>query len=294
MTPTRILLIGATGQVGWELQRCVQALGTVIPAGRQQSHRVDLTDPDSVRTLVQATQPTIILNAAAYTAVDKAETEAELAYAVNAQAPGILAEEAQRLGALLVHYSTDYVFNGQQCHPYTEDVPTQPLGVYGSSKLAGEQAIQAVGGQYLIFRTAWVYGRRGHNFLLTMQRLARERDELRIVNDQVGAPTWSRVIAEVTAMILAQLYSPFSRLEMPEMSGIYHLTCAGETTWYHFASAILAQGERQPRLVPITTKDYPTPAQRPAYSVLSCAKLQETFGVNLPSWDQALALCLAN
>jgi len=291
-----ILLIGPNGQVGWELRRCVQTLGKVISVGRSYSEvtPMDLADPDSIRRVIREVKPTLILNAAAYTAVDQAEQEPELAHKINSIAPGILAEESLRLKTLLIHYSTDYVFNGHHTLPYLESEPVNPLGVYGTSKFAGEQAIQAIGGQYLIFRTAWIYGTRGKNFLLTMQRLAKEREELKVVADQIGAPTWSRMIAEATIHIVAQLFSPQHQVDIERFSGIYHLTCAGQTNWYEFAKAIIARSEKQPRILPITTADYPTPAKRPAYSVLSNAKLANTFGITLPHWKKALELCMAS
>jgi dTDP-4-dehydrorhamnose reductase len=285
---TRILLTGINGQVGWELQRTLQPLGEVIAVDRQG---LDLANPDRLRTLVRAVKPALIVNPAAYTAVDKAETEADLATAINATAPGIFAEEAKRLDALLVHYSTDYVFDGAQATPYAEDAPTAPLGVYGRSKLAGEQAVQAAGCRHLIFRTCWVYGLRGHNFLRTMLRLAGERDELRVVADQHGAPTWSRQIAEATALALARHAG---------QQGIYHLAAAGATTWHGFAAALLAAAHargltpRLPTVHAITTADYPTPARRPAHSLLAGARLRADFGLALPDWDTQLQLCLAS
>ncbi|MDM8561347.1 dTDP-4-dehydrorhamnose reductase [Candidatus Parabeggiatoa sp. HSG14] len=296
MSNKRILLIGPNGQVGWELLRCVQPLGHVIAAGRNQNEQIqvhlDLTNPDSIRRVVREVKPTIIINAAAYTAVDKAEKESELAYTINGTALGILAEESQRLKALLIHYSTDYVFDGSYTQPYIETDTVKPLGVYGASKLAGEQAIQSVGGHYFILRTAWVYGLRGNNFLLTMQRLAKERDELKIVADQIGAPTWSRMIAQATTNILAQLDTSLCQVDIEALSGIYHLTCAGETNWFEFAKAIIIHENKQPNILPITTDEYPAPAKRPTYSVLSNTKIAETFGIKLPTWDKALELCL--
>ncbi|KHD05677.1 dTDP-4-dehydrorhamnose reductase [Candidatus Thiomargarita nelsonii] len=291
MSQKKILLIGTSGQVGWELQRCVQTLGDVVAVDKINSTQryIDLANPDSIRQVIRDVKPAIILNAAAYTAVDKAEEDAELAHAINATAVGILAEESLRLKSLLIHYSTDYVFNGKQTQPYTETDEVNPLGVYGATKLAGEQAIQAVGGQYFILRTAWVYGLRGKNFLLTMQRLAKERNELKVVADQFGAPTWSRMIAQATTHLLTQLESPLYQLDIEALSGIYHLTCAGKTSWYDFAKAIIAQ--TQVRVLPLTTAEYPTPTERPAYSVLSNAKLAKTFGITLPAWDRALNLC---
>ncbi|MCS6959011.1 MAG: dTDP-4-dehydrorhamnose reductase [Pseudanabaenaceae cyanobacterium SKYGB_i_bin29] len=282
----KILLTGVTGQVGWELQRSLLPLGEVIAPSRTQ---LDLADPDTIVHCLREIRPEGVINAAAYTAVDLAETEPDLAHRINAVAPGILAEECQRLGAWLIHYSTDYVFDGNSSVPYKPTDPTNPLGAYGKSKRAGELAIAAVGGQYLILRTAWVYGMRGKNFLRTILRLARERQQLRIVNDQVGSPTWSRVIAEVTAHIVPRVR---------EQSGIFHLTCQGSTTWYDFACAILRfDPQRSEQVVtsvePITTAEYPTPAQRPAYSVLDCSSLEEQFQVHLPPWQTALALALA-
>ncbi len=291
-----ILLFGPSGQVGWELQRCLAPLGIVVCAARTPAQgmvQADFTDMDSLRQVVNAVQPSIIVNASAYTAVDKAEEETEAARLVNAEAPAVLAELAKARNALFIHYSTDYVFDGSAQTPYVETDPVKPLGVYGATKLAGEQGVMAVDGASLIFRTAWVYGARGKNFLLTMQRLARERDELRVVADQWGAPTWSRCIAEGTAQVLSQLISPQLKADWQTLSGIYHLTCAGETNWHGFAQTIIAAGERQPIVHPITTAEYPTPAARPAYSVLNNDKLLQQFGVQLPAWDHALALCLA-
>lgn len=290
MTPTtrNILLTGKNGQVGWELQRTLAPLGNVHAFG---SAELDLSDATALRNAVHALRPDIIVNAAAYTAVDKAESEPELAAAINTTAPGILAEEAARLGALLVHYSTDYVFDGSKDSPYLENDATSPLNVYGTTKLAGEEAIRAAGCQYLIFRTSWVYGGRGKNFLLTMLRLAREREELKVVDDQYGAPTWSRAIAEGSALALAALAC---HPTTETLLGTYHLTCAGRTTWHGFTEAILdgAPLPRQPRLEPIPTSAYPLPAKRPTNSVLSNAKLEQAFGLVLPDWRRALALCL--
>lgn len=284
---TRILLTGINGQVGWELARALAPLGEVIAVDR---HALDLADADRIRALVREAKPAVIVNPAAYTAVDKAESEPELALAINGTAPGILAEEAKRLGALLVHYSTDYVFDGAQAEPYAEDAPTAPLGVYGKSKLAGERAVQAAGCRHLIFRTCWVYGLRGHNFLRTMLRLAGERDELRVVADQHGAPTWSRQIAEATALALARHAG---------QQGIYHLAAAGATTWHGFASALLAAAHargmipRLPAVQAIMTAEYPTPARRPAHSLLAGTRLAADFGLALPTWETQLQLCLA-
>lgn len=283
----KILLTGNTGQVGYELERSLQGLGEVIAVDRS---RMDLANLDQVRDVIRATRPQLIVNPAAYTAVDKAESEPELAHRINAEAPAVMAAEARALGAALVHYSTDYVFSGRDPEARVETDPVGPLNVYGASKLAGEQAIAESGVPHLIFRTSWVYGTRGKNFLLTMQRLAHERGELRIVADQHGAPTWSRTIADTTALILAQ-----ARAGGPgwwhENGGIYHLSSQGRTTWFGFTEAILEETGIDCRLVPITTDQYPLPAPRPQYSALSSERLQQRF-VRLPDWRAALRLCL--
>ena len=281
----KILLTGKNGQVGFELQRALAPLGEIAAVDHQEC---DLSSPAAIRPLIAELKPQVIINPAAYTAVDKAESEPALAQAVNALAPGVLGEEAARLGALVIHYSTDYVFDGSGSTPFAEETPTAPLNVYGRSKLAGEQAIQAVGGRHLILRTSWVYGLRGKNFLLTMLRLAKEREELRVVADQIGAPTWSRLIAEATALALAR---------PTPCTGLYHLTSGGETSWHGFTAAILElsrdQRPREPRLSGIPASEYPLPAQRPHNSRLSCAKLARDAGIELPHWRDALALCLA-
>lgn len=284
----KILLIGKNGQVGWELQRTLAPLGSIIALGHGD---MDLADPDSIRDNIRKSHPDLIVNAAAYTAVDKAETEPELAMNVNGIAPGIMAREAAAIGAAILHYSTDYVFDGAKPDPYLENGITNPLGVYGRTKLAGEDAVRASGAAHLIFRTSWVYGVRGHNFLHTILRLAKERDELRIVDDQIGAPTWSRMIAETTALALAQCPS----LEaLSEKSGTYHLTSRGSTSWHGFAKAILEtfSPEKKPELTPIPTSSYPLPAARPKNSVLSNDKLQRAFGIAIPQWDACLELCM--
>jgi|ERR1700674_1628453 len=289
----RVLLTGRNGQIGWELERVLQPLGQVFGLDRQS---MDLAKLDSIRAAVREIKPKLIVNAAAYTAVDQAEKEPQGAMAINGTAPGILAEEAKRLGAAMVHYSTDYVFDGTKAAPYTEEDAPNPINIYGKSKLAGEQAIEAAGVPHLIFRTSWVYGARGKNFLLTIRRLASERDELRIVADQIGAPTWSRAIAEATGQILASCLSPalggFWRLE--EYSGTYHLSAAGETSWYGFAVAIVdhigSNGPR-PRIVPISSSEYPLPARRPANSTLSGEAVSVKFGLALPDWASSFALC---
>jgi dTDP-4-dehydrorhamnose reductase len=293
MTNVKALVVGCTGQVGWELRHKLACLGPVTGVDYPQ---VDFTQPDSIRQAVRAAAPAVIVNAAAYTAVDKAESEPELAMAINGTAPGVLAEEAKRLGSILVHYSTDYVFDGAKQGPYVESDVPHPLNVYGRTKLAGDEAIQAVGGDYLILRTSWVYGARGNNFLLTMLRLARERAELRIVDDQIGSPTTSECIAQATAGILAQVLGPAGG-GLKGRSGIYNLTCAGETTWFGFARALLTKsaashGFTVPNLIPITTGEFPRPAKRPANSRLRCQRVEETFGVVMPDWEEALALVL--
>jgi dTDP-4-dehydrorhamnose reductase len=285
----RILILGKSGQLGGELARVFAAFGEVVTVGRES---VDLADAAQLRAVVRAAAPDVILNAAAYTAVDRAETESDLALAINAHAPRILAEEARHRNALLVHYSTDYVFDGKKSEPWTESDKPLPLNIYGASKLAGEQAIQQVGGNYLIFRTSWVYGPHGKNFLFTMLRLARERSTLSIVDDQFGAPTTSIELARATRDVLAGLLAGrFGSLQ--ECSGIYHMTCAGSTSWFGFAEGIFARastllGLKTPELIRIATKDYPTPATRPHNSALSNAKLHARFGVQLAPWESAL------
>jgi dTDP-4-dehydrorhamnose reductase len=291
----KILLTGLTGQVGWELQRSLLPLGEIMPADRKV---MDLTNPDSIRSAIHQFQPHLIINPAAYTAVDKAESEPDLAMAINGIAPGIMAEEALNIGAGIIHYSTDYVFSGDRATPYQEIDSTDPLGVYGKTKLAGEIAIQSTGVPHLILRTSWVYSRMGKNFLLTILKLARERSELRIVSDQIGAPTWSRAIAEVTAQILAQGAGNLHDF-WRDRSGIYHLSAGGVTSWHGFARAILeADPKRSEQIVsqvlPIATAEYPTPAQRPAYSLLDSTKLHNTFGLKLPDWQQSLQLAIAH
>lgn len=288
-----ILVLGRNGQVGFELQRTLAPLGKVVAL---DSWQLDLNKSDNIRKMLGEIAPDIIVNAAAYTAVDKAESDPDIAMRVNGDAPGVLAEEAKKLGALLVHYSTDYVFDGTKAEAYVESDTTAPASVYGRSKLAGEQAIQAMGGQHLIFRTSWVYGVRGHNFMLTMLRLAKEKDNLKVVADQFGAPTWSRMIAEATALVIASRQG---------QNGIYHLTGQGRTTWHGFAQAILAEyHERHARkgwpelkvqaqqVEAITTTQYPTPAKRPANSLLGNLKLLQDFRLALPEWRSSLVQAL--
>jgi dTDP-4-dehydrorhamnose reductase len=280
------------GQVGFELARTLQGLGTVVAVDRAT---LDLSNPDQIRAVVRNVRPTLIVNPAAYTAVDKAEQEFDLAMRINGEAPGVLAEEAKKLGAALIHYSTDYVFDGTKNAPYVEDDSTNPQNVYGKSKLAGEQVIAESGCAHLILRTSWVYGTRGKNFLLTMLKLGAERPELRVVADQIGAPTWSNTIATSTSHIIAQGLAAKSSDWWRERSGVYHLTAAGETSWHGFAQAIfdVAMGEKGPRVVPIGTSEYPVPAKRPANSRMSHRKLTETFGFSMPDWRDALRLCMA-
>lgn len=310
MTP-RILLIGKNGQVGSELIRFFSP-SQLTPLGR---HELDLTRPTDIRHTIEEVRPSVIINAAAYTAVDRAEEEEALARAINADAPGVIAAEAKRIGALLVHYSTDYVFDGSKGSPYNEDDATGPVSAYGRSKLAGEEAIRAIGAPHLIFRTAWVYATSGKNFPLTILRLAANRDELRIVSDQRGAPTWSREIAAATARVLKQRVEPYTAeaiAKLADLSGTYHLTAAGETTWHEFGVAILERcSQIQPqtawlasatnglplkakRVIPITTADYPTPASRPAYSILSNKRFARTFGFSMPDWLVQLSRALAS
>ncbi len=282
----KILLTGASGQVGYELERSLQGLGEVIALDRA---RLDLADLDQVRDVVRSLRPGLIVNPAAYTAVDKAESEPALCHRINAEAPAVMAAEARALGVPLVHFSTDYVFDGSKQGAYVETDPTNPINVYGASKLAGEQAIAASGAAHLILRTSWVYGMRGKNFLLTMLRLSREREELRVVADQHGAPTWSRTIADTTALILAQSRGQEGWWE--RHGGIYHLSAQGQTSWCGFTEAIVAAAGASCRVSPITAADYPVPAARPANSVMSSAKLMTRF-CSLPQWDQALRLCM--
>ena len=286
MPVPKILLFGRVGQVGWELRRTLAPLGQLVVVDYPE---IDFTRAESVRNQIRDTAPDIIVNAAAYTAVDKAETDTALAMQINAEAPGVMAEEAKRRGALLVHYSTDYVFDGAKPAPYVETDPTGPLGAYGRTKLAGDQAVQQSGCSHFIFRLCWVYGSRGNNFMLTMQRLAREREKLRVVADQTGCPTWSRMIAETTAHALRQVRTP---ADARTLSGTYHLAASGHTSWHGFASAIIdlmPLDTRKCREVEaITSAEYPTPTKRPAYSVLSCAKLEQTFALRLPDWHDSL------
>jgi dTDP-4-dehydrorhamnose reductase len=300
----RILLTGKNGQVGAELALLLPALGEVIALDRRD---LDLSRPDDVRRTIREIRPGLIFNAAAYTAVDQAEKEESVAQAINAEAPALMAEEAKKIGAGLVHYSTDYVFDGSKHSPYEESDSSNPVSVYGKTKLAGERAIQDVGLPHLIFRTAWVYGTRGRNFLLTILRLASQREELGIVHDQFGAPTWCREIARGTVSVLTRLVANQGGApSLPEAGGLYHMTAGGITTWHDFAKAILDEALLAPpnlswlasatggraliakRINPITTAQYPTPARRPAYSVLSNSRLTQRFGVELAEWRSQL------
>jgi len=285
-----ILLTGVNGQVGFELARSLQGLGRVVALDR--SH-LDLADLNQVRQVVRDVKPELIVNPAAYTAVDKAETDVDACMRANAEAPGVMAEEAKKLGAALVHYSTDYVFDGTKDGAYLEDDVVNPQNVYGKSKLAGEQAIAASGCDHLIFRTSWVYGTRGKNFLLTMLRLGAERDKLNVVADQIGAPTWSNTIANLTSNVLAQAAGGADDW-WRQNSGVYHLTAAGATSWNGFAQAIFDNSTlvKKPEVKPIPAESYVTPAARPANSRLSNQKLFETFGLKAPDWREALTLCM--
>lgn len=287
----RILLTGVDGQVGWELQRTLAPLGEVIAFNRAS---LDMTDLDKVRATVRELKPDLVVNPAAYTAVDRAETEEDLALRINAQAPRVMAEEAQRVGAWFMHYSTDYVFDGRKSGAYVENDAPNPINAYGRTKLAGERSIAAVGGRHVVFRTSWVYADRGRNFLLTMLRLGQEREELKVVADQHGAPTWARMIAEASAAAAVRLLAN-SGSDDDRLAGTYHLTCAGTASWHDFASAIFERrpGARAPRVLPIDTSQYPTPAARPRNSVLSNALVADRFGIALPEWRTALSLCLA-
>ncbi len=285
MEQPRILIVGKVGQVGWELRRTLAPLAQVTAVDFPE---IDLTKPESIRQWIQESRPQLVINAAAYTAVDKAEVDLDIAQKINATGPGILAEEAARIGAWMVHYSTDYVFDGTKNQPYVETDNPNPLGAYGRTKLAGDEAVRAANPRHLIFRLCWVYGARGGNFMLTMMRLAREREKLRVVGDQFGCPTWSRMIAETTAMALNKVL----REPTADCAGTYHLAASGSTSWHGFAQAIIdlmpAVEKKCSSVEAIASSEYPTPARRPAYSVLNCDKLQRTFGLKLPQWDESL------
>ncbi len=293
----KLLLIGGAGQVGQELRRSLAPLGQLVVATRDGRladgtgcETLDLQDLDAIAPLIERVAPDVVVNASAHTAVDRAESEPELAFLINADAPGRIAVACASRRVPLLHYSTDYVFDGMGSSPYQPGDVTAPTGVYGASKLAGERAIIASGGQHLILRTAWVYGLHGHNFLRTMLRLAAERDELRVVADQVGSPTPAWLIADVTAAILRRgVVEP----------GVRHLVAKGHTSWHGFAEAIMDEALvrgmiiRKPRLIAITTAEFPTPARRPAWSVLDCARLENEYGLTLPTWRDALSTTMA-
>ncbi len=290
----KILLTGKTGQIGGELNNLVGNLGTLVTVDREH---LDLSKPNSIEPAILEIQPDIIINAAAYTAVDKAEEEADLAMTVNSVAPGMLAKAAKKVGAGLIHYSTDYVFDGRSKTPYKEEDPTNPLSVYGKSKLAGEKAVAEAEIPYLILRTAWVYSLHGKNFLKTIKRLAEEKDTLRIVDDQIGAPTWARSIAEGTHKILQQcLNQNWPKTANPSSSGIFHLTCKGKTSWHGFAKKIinLSNTSKNTKLLAIPTSEFSTPAARPPYSLLSNEKMQNVFAVDMPHWKDALKDCMSS
>lgn len=284
----KILIVGRSGQLSQALQKELAKDGQVIVLGQSG---LNLANPEQIRQQVRQLRPRLIVNAAAYTAVERAESAPREAFAINAVGPGILAEEAARLGAPLIHYSTDYVFDGRKATPYVETDTPNPLSVYGESKLAGERAIQAAGGMHLILRTSWVYSRHGHNFLLTMQRLLGERERLTVVDDEIGAPTWAGTLANVTGHLIRQWWAGGR-----EPHGLYHLTATGETSWYGFACAIGAhlarEGRLKARIEPIASRDYPTVARRPLNSRLDCSRLQQDWGLVLPYWAHSLQQCL--
>jgi dTDP-4-dehydrorhamnose reductase len=305
-----ILLTGRAGQLGSELNRLLPNLGEVIAPGRSE---LDLCDPQQIRETMRNTKPHVVVNAAAYTAVDAAEADQANALAVNAEAPRLLALEAKKLGALIVHFSTDYVFDGSKKAPYAETDSPNPLNAYGRTKLAGEQAIRDSRAAHFIFRTSWVYSTRGRNFLLTILRLAAEREELRIVDDQVGSPTCAVDLAEATVKVLTRIITDTnSELSFTKAIGTYHMTAAGHTTWFEFAKAILEETSHAPqnlswltsatqgrplvarRVLPISTQEFRSPTRRPAYSVLSNSLLMRTFGVALPDWRKQLARCFSS
>jgi dTDP-4-dehydrorhamnose reductase len=297
-TDLKIVMVGRKGQLAWEANHRFQGLGQIICLGRPE---LDLLDLNAMRAEIRRIKPTVIVNAAAYTAVDQAESEPEAAMKINSDAPAAMAEEAKPLGALFITYSTDYVFDGKSPAPYREDDPAAPLNVYGASKLSGENAVDSVGGKHLIFRTSWVYGARGKNFLKTILKLAAEKSELRIVDDQVGAPTWSRDLADATKMIIEQLLMKSQSEKIPlgevlgDRPGIYHMTAAGSVSWYVFATAIMEEMERRgsshgslAKVMPIPSSEYPTPAARPHNSRLCNDKLENAFGVRLPPWRESM------
>ena len=295
----KIVIVGRNGQLAWEANRRFQGLGQIICVGRPE---FDLADIDGVRAEIRRIRPSVLVNAAAYTAVDQAESEPEAVMKINSDAPAAMADEAKRLGALFISYSTDYVFDGKNTSAYQETDSPAPLNVYGASKLSGERAVEAVGGSHLIFRTSWVYGARGKNFLKTILKLAAERPELKILDDQVGAPTWSRDLADVTGKIIEQLVGESSLKSVSigealgDRRGIYHMTAAGSVSWCGFATAIVEEMRKRglskrnlAKVTPIPSSQYPTPAARPKNSRLCNQKLSRVFGVSLPPWRESLA-----
>jgi dTDP-4-dehydrorhamnose reductase len=288
----KILITGKTGQVGWELNHMLSKTNTVFAMGRDQ---MDLSKPETLGSVIQEVQPDIIINAAAYTAVDKAESEPELAMTVNGVAPGMIAEEARKIGAGMIHFSTDYIFDGKATSPYKEEDPACPLSVYGKSKLAGENAVIQADIAHIIIRTGWVYSLRSNNFLLTMQKLAQTRKQISIVNDQTGAPTWTKAIAKGTAQILERsLKRSITNPQTITGLGVFHMTCSGETSWFGFANKIfeLSGLSENTELLPIPTTDYFAPAVRPKYSLLSNRKLKQVFHYEMPHWQDSLWECL--
>jgi dTDP-4-dehydrorhamnose reductase len=291
----RLLVTGARGQVGWELSRSLMPLGDVVALDRRQC---DFSRPELLPGLIRGIKPDVIVNAAAYTAVDKAERQEKLATTINDTAVGVMAEEARKASIVLIHYSTDYVFDGAKQTPYTEEDAPNPINVYGRSKLAGDAAVRQAGGTYVILRTSWVYAGRGHNFLGTILRLANEREELRIVNDQIGAPTWARDIADATALIIRAICQEQAQGQFA--SGLFNLTASGATSWHGFAKAILEDATRYallpaqhlPQLKPVPSEEYPTPAARPKNSRLAVDRISKRFGIALPDWKQGLARCI--
>ncbi|VAX21759.1 dTDP-4-dehydrorhamnose reductase [hydrothermal vent metagenome] len=291
----KILVTGSNGQLGQELATELRPLGELLLVDIQE---LDITNAEQVNRAVADFKPALIVNTAAYTAVDRAEEEKELAMTVNGKAPGILAHAAKKNGAGFIHYSTDYVFDGTKNSPYTEDDTPCPINWYGETKLAGERAVMKSGAPYLIFRTSWLYGTTGNNFMLTMLRLFNERDEIKIVADQRGTPTWSRVVAQTTAEIVKKLHEGAEfKSSLEQVSGLYHLTCEGQTTWHGFTTAIMENVkttgvDNLPKLIPVQTSEYKTPAKRPLNSTLSLEKVKRTFGVEIPDWRDALNLCM--
>jgi len=288
----RILLIGSNGQVGWELRRALAPLGEVIAASLEGEHgpSIDLMDAEGLARLVEDSRPDAVINAAAYTAVDPAETDRERAWRINAEAVGELGALLAKRAVPIIHYSTDFVFPGTSERPYREEDAPEPLNVYGETKLGGERALLDSGAPALVFRTSWVYGARGANFLLTMRRLFREREELRVVDDQIGSPTWSRMLAEISAQVLYRVL--LGELDLTRVGGLYHLSGGGQVSWYGFACAILEASGEECDLIPIPSSEYPAPARRPAFSVLDNSRFQQTFGLAMPDWRLSLAHCL--